>query len=623
MRVGIAVIACFFSSALGEALVKLGENVFVKGTEVDLKSEKLKVHKFTGIQYATREKLFVESEPVVYESKRKMVIDATKPSSISPQVDNFNVPQEARPIMEALTFTGDAVVDALKCHTLDIFVPVEQKSAVKKRVVFYIHGGGMEAGAPNMALNDPLGAYRFEDFSPDTIWANVGYPLGALGFWHGMDKDGKHHTNAALLGIIQALRWIQDHIEKFGGNPDDVTVIGHSAGAALAQCVHFMLHRKADFGFVKNPFKKLGLMSGTAFMFDPLIIEDAEIRQNRVVANTKCNGLVGASLLECLQTMTGDQIIEAFCKGKIMWGPIRDGKYLVGSAEHHLKEGLFMNDVEIFMSVTSDDCGLFCIRNKDQIEKEGHQLWAMLGRKELVDSFNTMYNPSRHDSSTYKAVVCATTDAIFFSPALKSLKYYKAKGLVAHGHQFQFALETVSSTWARIAAMVNARFYKFALGEALTVLESMGTFHGLEQALLFNARIDIAGDRRMEALSSPAQSRQVLRPLFEFIRGETPALKKLREPCKPAKKIDARQSVEMLYTDQLALAECAVVSEYKETTVQVVETKGNGNKTSRKSEKVTLKIKKTEKGKDKVNVNNAKATYRNSSRIKGKTNSRV
>ncbi|PJF19057.1 Carboxylic ester hydrolase [Paramicrosporidium saccamoebae] len=630
MRVGIALIACFFSSALCEALVKLGDNVYVKGTEISVKPKNLTVHKYTGIQYATREKLFVESEAVVYKANKKTIIDATQLSSISPQLDNFNVPGEAKPIVDALISTGGATTDALKCHTLDIFVPVGEKTAEKKRVVFYIHGGGMDAGAPNMALNDPQGAYRFEDFSPDTIWVNVGYPLGALGFWHSKDavKPDKYHTNAALVGIIQALRWVQDHIAKFHGDPNNVTVIGHSAGAALAQCVHFKLHKKEDLGFKNNnPFHKLILMSGTASMFDSITTEEAIARQNLVVANTDCKAKTGDALLECLQKMTGAQIVEASRDIKVMWGPVRDGKYLVGNAEHHLKNGLFMKGVEILVTATADDCGLFCIRNQEHLTKDGHQLWAMLGREDLVESFEGSYPPSNYGNSSYKAVVCAATDSIFINPALKSLEYYRSHGLTAHGHQFQFTLDIISSAWARMAAMVSAHLYKFPLGEALNVLESMGTFHGLEQALIFNTKLDSAGTRTIESLSSPAQCRQVLRPLFGFIKGEGPAFEKLRRPCKPATKINPRQAVEMLYTEKLSLDVNSVIGEYKEEApVQIVDKKKRSKATKTEEKEnpgkkdhkdATLKTKEVKKVEvKKVNPekakNNAKATAHNS-----------
>ena len=50
------------------------------------------------------------------------------------------------------------------------------------------------------------------------------------GFLYTGSGDGDYHGNQAYLDQVEALRWIQRHIEYFGGDPDNVTVFGESAG---------------------------------------------------------------------------------------------------------------------------------------------------------------------------------------------------------------------------------------------------------------------------------------------------------------------------------------------------------------------------------------------------------
>lgn len=63
--------------------------------------------------------------------------------------------------------------------------------------------------------------------SQDFIAVNVGYRLGALGF---MAHESLPSANAGLLDQRLALQWIKDNIAVFGGNPDDVTIMGQSGG---------------------------------------------------------------------------------------------------------------------------------------------------------------------------------------------------------------------------------------------------------------------------------------------------------------------------------------------------------------------------------------------------------
>jgi carboxylesterase type B len=77
------------------------------------------------------------------------------------------------------------------------------------------------SAAPNNDFSDWVGQ------SQDFIAVNVGYRLGALGFMAHPDLPS---ANAGLLDQRLALRWIQKHIAAFGGDPDDVTIMGQSGG---------------------------------------------------------------------------------------------------------------------------------------------------------------------------------------------------------------------------------------------------------------------------------------------------------------------------------------------------------------------------------------------------------
>ena len=103
-------------------------------------------------------------------------------------------------------------------------------------VIVYIHGGSLQTGQPWYA------DYSGEGFARSgVITVNMGYRLGVFGFFGDEELLEKEGTagNFGLLDQIMALEWVRDNISAFGGDPDNVTLVGESAGAVCvdALCV--------------------------------------------------------------------------------------------------------------------------------------------------------------------------------------------------------------------------------------------------------------------------------------------------------------------------------------------------------------------------------------------------
>ena len=122
----------------------------------------------------------------------------------------------------------DILVGSEDCLYLDIKVPFK-KSPELLPVMFWIHGGGNTSG-----LKD-LYDYSKMVNRHDVIVVTINYRLGAFGwFTHPAvqgNQDGIDKTsNFGTLDIIQALKWVNMNIELFGGDPDNITIFGESAG---------------------------------------------------------------------------------------------------------------------------------------------------------------------------------------------------------------------------------------------------------------------------------------------------------------------------------------------------------------------------------------------------------
>ena len=106
------------------------------------------------------------------------------------------------------------------CLYLNIWTP--QADGKKRPVMFWIHGGGFVIGAGS---RERLNGSRLASYG-DVVVVTFNYRLGSLGF-----LNLAHVTpNIGILDQIAALKWVNDNIESFGGDPQNITIFGESAG---------------------------------------------------------------------------------------------------------------------------------------------------------------------------------------------------------------------------------------------------------------------------------------------------------------------------------------------------------------------------------------------------------
>ncbi|MGI9577272.1 MAG: carboxylesterase/lipase family protein [Microthrixaceae bacterium] len=129
-------------------------------------------------------------------------------------------------LMDAL-FGGEAETWDEDCLHLNVWSPTPEPGA-DLPVMVWIHGGGFEMGSGSSPL------YHGESFArEDVVFVSINYRLGSIGFLElgGLDPELAGSGNAGLLDQVEALRWVRTNIAAFGGDPDNVTVFGESAGA--------------------------------------------------------------------------------------------------------------------------------------------------------------------------------------------------------------------------------------------------------------------------------------------------------------------------------------------------------------------------------------------------------
>lgn len=142
------------------------------------------------------------------------------------------------------------------CLTLNVWT---RSSAKNLPVMVWIHGGGFVSGGSA----DPI--YNLANFAAnyDAIFVSINYRLNIFGFMNFSSVDSDY-SDSGYLGTkdqIAALNWIKENIAEFGGNPDNITIFGESAGSV--SCMLLTVTPAA-----KNLFQKVIAQSGNLAMYN-------------------------------------------------------------------------------------------------------------------------------------------------------------------------------------------------------------------------------------------------------------------------------------------------------------------------------------------------------------------
>ncbi len=183
-------------------------------------------------------------------------------SLIQPKDGNFCI-QRTSLLGGSAQFSNESISGTEDCLYLDIYAP-KKKSEKLLPVMFWIHGGGNTSGLKDL--------YNFSKLvkKHNVIVITVNYRLGPFGwfthpsiqnFQDGIDKT----SNFGTLDIISALEWVNKNIRSFGGDSNNITIFGESAGAH--NVLSLLVSNKA-----KGLFHKAISMSGYT---ESISIEDA------------------------------------------------------------------------------------------------------------------------------------------------------------------------------------------------------------------------------------------------------------------------------------------------------------------------------------------------------------
>jgi para-nitrobenzyl esterase len=359
------------------------------------------VHVFRGIPYAAPpigELRFVPPRPPErWDGTR----DATQFSPAAPQLQS----QIELIDMKDLKTSED-------CLYLNVWTPSVDTG--RRPVMVWIHGGAFVGGA---------GATPWYDGTSfasrgDVVVVTINYRLGVLGFAY-FDEivDGINGTaNLGLLDQIAALEWVRDNIASFGGDPDQVTVFGESAGA---MSIGTLLGAPS----AKGLFKRAILQSGAGRHISPT--EEA----SRVAREVLDELSLKDPSADDLQALSVDQILSAQTMVLVRnWGrtpglplqPVLDGVILPEHPFDAIEKGA-TEGIPLLVGTTRDEWLLFTLLDpthetltEDELVDRSTRVFR--GEEQARAALKT-YAAERSDATPGELWAAIQTDRIFRNPS--------------------------------------------------------------------------------------------------------------------------------------------------------------------------------------------------------------
>ncbi|XP_039266183.2 carboxylesterase 4A-like isoform X2 [Styela clava] len=261
-----------------------------------------------------------------------------------------NCPQLA--ILSDPTADASKVIGNEDCLYLNIYRQHRSTDAPLQPVMVFIHGGAWIYSSA-----DIYRAYALATFG-SVIAVTFNYRLGALGFMssENITKDGMFNGNYGLLDQYAALSWVQEYIEYFGGDKNQVTIFGESVGAVsvLLQAMSpFALHTTSSDSKQPSLFKRVIAQSGVTLV--PGAISKPGSAKNFIL-NSPCSDLTENEMLECLKNLTAVEIVRL--QRNFQWRPVVDKKFIGDFPDSFMKNeqqnfrGIYdfilgLNDVDV------------------------------------------------------------------------------------------------------------------------------------------------------------------------------------------------------------------------------------------------------------------------------------
>ncbi|MHA1727624.1 MAG: carboxylesterase/lipase family protein [Promethearchaeota archaeon] len=402
-----------------------------KTQTVEIKSGKLRgyidknINIFKGIPYAQNQR-FKPSTPAESWSG---ILETTEFGPSAPQ--NF---------LPNLLSKKQKPQSETDCLTLNIWTP--GLDGKKRPVMIWIHGGGFISGSSDGTIYSGFSIAK----RGNIVVVNFNYRLGILGLlYHPKLKDKKSGLagNWGFFDQITALKWVSDNIEKFGGDPANVTIFGESAGSASV-CL-LMISPAA-----RGLFHRVIAQSGAPF---PATQEQGIEAAELVFKELGCS----PDNIDKLRNMEIEKILEVQKKWQLIQKrdltaprPVLDGILLTHGPFDAINAG-YTEGIELLIGSNRDEMKLFYSQNPElknlneerlieRLSKDIPNYYGINGDKNKIKRLLEIYRSVRAKRGApvdpYELYCAMSTDYMLRIPKMRFAEKHQKKGQKSYTYLF-------------------------------------------------------------------------------------------------------------------------------------------------------------------------------------------
>jgi carboxylesterase type B len=358
--------------------------------------------------------------------------------------------QPKSPMNDALGLTIEE-----DCLTLNIYTPVSVEETLP--VMVWIHGGGYVGGGA--VTYDGSGLAKVGN----VVVVTINYRLGLDGFLSFGDSIVK--GNFGIWDQILALRWVKDNIIDYGGNPNEVTIFGESAGGMSVSLLTLIPSNR---GLFKRAIMQSGVANSLfAFQYGP----PESHRATAELLGCPYSEMNPRTTLECLHQINISAILNVTTaiavessSARLMIGPVVDGELFKRPiaeifADDKSEELNFFRSLDVMVGTTDSD-GSFLLRLGATFQKEyGYNISNeglprnvfcdviipslsadyYRGNSEVSSALCERYGRANDQAENSRQAVKMLGDIFFLSPAVKTLSVHAQNNEIAKSYQYVFS----------------------------------------------------------------------------------------------------------------------------------------------------------------------------------------
>jgi para-nitrobenzyl esterase len=321
------------------------------------------------------------------------------------------------------------------CLYLNVWTPGCDDA--KRPVMVWIHGGGFVIGSGSQPVY--VGSHLAR--RGDVVVVTLNYRLGALGFLHGEeacpDLDGD--SNCGLRDQVAALEWVREHVAAFGGDPENVTIFGESAGG---MSVGSLLGAPPARGL----FARAVPQSGAAHM-----LHTAETATATADHLLETLGVSRADAARVLRELPVEKLRDAQSQATISLGtrlgllpfmPVVDGAWLPKPPLDAVREGLSAG-VDLMIGTTRDEWKLFGFLDPGLRSLDDEGLVARLrdhgpDPAAMVETYRKAREAAGAPADAKEIFFAIETDRIFRIPANRLAEAQHPHGGRTHFYRYDW-----------------------------------------------------------------------------------------------------------------------------------------------------------------------------------------